>query len=150
MSVLAIAKKQREHPGSSVQIREIASAHNLPQEYIGKLLTILVKARILNSGRGREGGFTLRLRSSEISILDIMEAVDGPVEANTLIGHSDGQVSAIIETTFTTALDKLRESLKNRTIEMLLREMGDKGHARGSTHADEAIAEDQSGQITTL
>lgn len=125
MAVLAIARQQSENPGGSVQIREIAAAHSLPQEYIGKLLTILVKARILNSGRGREGGFTLRRRASEISILDIVEAVDGPIEADNLIGRSDGQISNSIGQMFSTAVDNLRHMLKHRTIEQLLREMSD-------------------------
>ncbi len=123
MAVLAIARRQSENPGGSVQIREIAAAHALPQEYIAKLLTMLVKARILKSGRGREGGFTLRRRASEICILDIVEAVDGPLEADDLVGRADGHLGASVGTLFKTALDHLRASLKTRTIETLLHEM---------------------------
>ncbi len=123
MAVLAIARRQSENPGGSVQIREIAAAHGLPQEYIAKLLTILVKARILKSGRGREGGFVLRRRASEICILDIVEAVDGPLEADDLVGHADGYLGASVGTLFQTALGHLRASLKTKTVETLLHDM---------------------------
>lgn len=120
MAVLAIARRQTENPGGAVQIREIADAHGLPREYIAKLLTTLVKTHILRSGRGREGGFTLRRRASEISILDIVEAVDGPVEADDLLGRSDGQLGLGVHAAFRAALENLRRSLRTPTIDKLL------------------------------
>jgi len=122
LSVLAIARQQRQDPGGSVQIKEIAAEHDLPHDYIAKLLTMLVKARILNSGRGRDGGFTLRRRASEISVLDIVEAVDGPVETTDMLTATNGndEFREHVGGMFDRAMAKLREVLQERTIERLL------------------------------
>jgi Rrf2 family protein len=105
-----------------VQIKEIAAENDLPQEYIAKILTTLVKARILHSDRGRDGGFTLRRRASEISVLDIVEAVDGPMESTELIARgADVSTSRdAVHRMFNGALDELRRALRERHIEQML------------------------------
>lgn len=122
LAVLAIAQHQRRDPGGAVQIKEIASQYDLPPEYTAKLLTTLAKSRILVSLRGRDGGFALRRRASEISVLNIVEAVDGPLEAVDVCGPAgdrrDGRAS--VSTLFDTALTELRAMLEKRTIESLL------------------------------
>ena len=122
LAVLAIGRRQRQDPGGAVQIKEIVAEHDLPHEYIAKLLTMLVKARLLNSDRGRAGGFTLRRRASEISVLDIVEAVDGPMETDDLIANVGGnpEIRNNVGDMFNGAMGHLREVLKERTIERLL------------------------------
>jgi len=122
LSVLAIAKHQREDPGGTVQIKEIVAEHDLPREYVGRLLTQLVKTKILTSGRGRDGGFALRRRASEIPVLDIIEAVDGPLEADDLLNKlGSGNVARDnVKGMFKGAMETLRTELKESTIERLM------------------------------
>lgn len=122
LAVLAIAHHQRKDPGGVVQIKDIAAEFDLSQEYIAKLLTVLVKARILNSGRGRHGGFTLRQRASETTILDIVEAVDGPLETVNLLSRvgGDEQVRENVGAMFDGALEGLRRVLAARSIDQLM------------------------------
>ncbi len=122
LAVMAIARKQREDPGGSVQIKSIAAEYNLPHDYIAKLLTMMVKTRILKSDRGRDGGFTLRRRASEISILEVVEAVDGPMESDDLLGRVGGHetIHQNVEAMLDGALDTLKTILKERSVESLL------------------------------
>lgn len=122
LAVLAIARRQRRDPGGTIQIREIAAEFELPHEYIAKLLTVLVKARILKSDRGRDGGFSLRRRASELAVIDIIEAVDGPLETTGLLERvgGDERIRENVLVMFADALSSLRSALARHTIDELL------------------------------
>ncbi|MDD5459117.1 MAG: Rrf2 family transcriptional regulator [Phycisphaerae bacterium] len=71
-----IAKNQSD---GIVLSQVIAKAHSIPLEYLLKILQQLVRANVLRSKRGPRGGFLLAKPAKKISMLDIIEAVDGPV-----------------------------------------------------------------------
>jgi len=58
-------------------LREIAEKLNIPQPYLAKILQILSKKKILNSSKGPHGGFTLMVPAAELSMMDIIDAIDG-------------------------------------------------------------------------
>ena len=62
-----------------VQIREIANEHSIPQHYLEQLLVLLKRKGIVASFRGARGGYALASSPSEIRVLDILEALDGPL-----------------------------------------------------------------------
>lgn len=63
-------------PGASANSESIAQRTQVPQGYLSKVLRDLVVAGLITSQRGPHGGFSLVKGSSEISILDIVNAVD--------------------------------------------------------------------------
>ncbi len=63
-------------------VTEIAHAMQIPKSFLAKILQRLVRSHILASMRGVRGGFMLALKPSEISLLDIMESVQGPAGIN--------------------------------------------------------------------
>jgi Rrf2 family protein len=73
-AVLYIASRDVESP---VRGEDIAREEDLPQPFLSKILKILSSRNILHSVRGPGGGFRLARASSEISLLDIVEAIDG-------------------------------------------------------------------------
>jgi Rrf2 family protein len=58
---------------------EIASAEKIPSSFMAKILRCLVRGRLLNSARGVNGGFSLARPPEEITLLEIIEAVEGPI-----------------------------------------------------------------------
>ena len=52
----------------------------MPERFLLQILRSLVKRGILGSTRGADGGYLLRRQPAEISLLDVIEAVDGPLE----------------------------------------------------------------------
>ncbi len=54
----------------------IADATHLPRGYLSKIMRSLVRANLVRSYRGRNGGFVLARHPSTISVLDILNAVD--------------------------------------------------------------------------
>ena len=64
--------------GKYVLTREIAEKHNLSYHFLGKVLQILVKNRLLDSQKGRGGGFMLARPANEIFLIEVIDVVDGP------------------------------------------------------------------------
>jgi Rrf2 family protein len=60
----------------------IAKEYNIPLEYLLKIMQQLVRANLLRSKRGPRGGFSLARPVAKITMLDIIEAVDGPMDVS--------------------------------------------------------------------
>lgn len=64
-------------PGASVSAVQLAAHYDLPAPYLVKQLKSLVKAGVLSAATGPRGGFRLARPAQEITLLDVVEAVDG-------------------------------------------------------------------------
>ena len=62
-----------------VQIRVISARQNIPARYLEQIFQRLRRARIVASKRGPGGGYTLARPASEITLRQIVEAVEGPL-----------------------------------------------------------------------
>jgi Rrf2 family protein len=58
-------------------VRDLAELQGVPQEYLAKVFTKLAKARLVVATEGVRGGFKLGRPSDEITLLDIVTAIDG-------------------------------------------------------------------------
>ena len=63
-----------------VTAASIAKKYGIPSGYVATVVTQLVRANILNVRMGPRGGYKLIIPANKISMLDIIEAVDGPLE----------------------------------------------------------------------
>jgi Rrf2 family protein len=68
--------------GRVVPFREIARRMNVPQDFLAKILKQLVTRTLAVSTRGAHGGYRLARPAREISFLEVIEAVEGPVVVN--------------------------------------------------------------------
>ena len=68
----------RGTPASS-SAREIAEQYNIPIELMAKVLQRLVRGGLLASHQGTRGGYQLARMPSQISVADVIQAIDGPV-----------------------------------------------------------------------
>ncbi len=64
-------------PGASASATQLAQYYDLPAAYLVKQLKSLVKAGVLAASTGPRGGFRLAVPAAEITLLRIVEAVDG-------------------------------------------------------------------------
>lgn len=83
-ALLAVLDLAQSRGDGRVQLREIAQRQGLPEKYLEQLLRPLRSAGLVVSTRGSRGGYELARPPAEISLLDVLEAVDGP-----LADHSD-------------------------------------------------------------
>ncbi len=68
--------------GRVMPFREIARRMNVPQDFLAKILKQLVTRTLAVSTRGAHGGYRLARPAREISFLEVIEAVEGPVVVN--------------------------------------------------------------------
>lgn len=69
----------REHAGAPVSAEKLASADNIPGDYVSQLLVKLRRAGLVESRRGSAGGYALSKPAADIKLGDIVRAVDGEV-----------------------------------------------------------------------
>jgi Rrf2 family protein len=64
---------------SSCSAKDVAEAYRIPQEALAKILQRLVKAGLLHSQHGINGGYTLARDPKTISAFEVIQAIDGPL-----------------------------------------------------------------------
>ena len=80
-AMLDIAHQTAAEAGRA-RTHKIAQRQDIPPALLAKLVPLLVRAGLLNSQRGARGGLVLARRASEINMLEIVEAVEGPIAIN--------------------------------------------------------------------
>lgn len=78
-AVLYLAEQAK---GEVVEAQAIAQSQSIPMRFLLKIMPSLIKAGIVRSQRGVGGGYTLAKEPGEITLLDVIEAVEGPFYLN--------------------------------------------------------------------
>ena len=74
-----IAYLARKPPDSLVMASEIAASEDMPEYFFSKIFQSLAKSGLVNSFRGSNGGFALAKPAEEITMREVVEAVEGPL-----------------------------------------------------------------------
>jgi len=109
-AVAYMAIQKSEKPVAS---HLIAQDRGIPERFLLKVLKPLVSARVLHSIKGPNGGYRLARTPSDISMLEILEAVDGPIrgQAPFTEGKNDGNLNNKLETICKKSADAVRDQL---------------------------------------
>ena len=75
LAILALATHSDSAP---LRIRQIAEAHHIPERYLVQILLQLKGAGLVHSTRGAAGGYRLARAPAEISLAEVLKAIDGP------------------------------------------------------------------------
>ncbi|MFC4348648.1 SUF system Fe-S cluster assembly regulator [Kordiimonas lipolytica] len=70
---------EMSHADARLSAQDLSGATSIPAPTVAKILNALGKAGLLASHRGLKGGFSLSKPADEISVADIIEAIDGPI-----------------------------------------------------------------------
>jgi Rrf2 family protein len=68
------------HSGEACSAPEIARRYNIPSELMAKVLQQLVRKELLQSHAGPHGGYVLARAPEEITIIQVLEALEGPLQ----------------------------------------------------------------------
>lgn len=78
--------------GQRAATSQIAKEQRIPPSFLAKIISQLSIAGLLQTSRGARGGVTLAKSPQEITLLDVVEAIDGPIALNECV-HDDGACS---------------------------------------------------------
>ena len=66
----------------------VAKEQRIPPSFLAKIISQLSIAGLLHTSRGAHGGVTLAREPQEISLLEVVEAIDGPIQLNECAGDN--------------------------------------------------------------
>ncbi len=69
-------------PSQRAATSQIAQEQHIPPSFLAKIISQLSIAGLLQTSRGARGGVTLARRPEEITLLEVVEAIDGPILLN--------------------------------------------------------------------
>jgi Rrf2 family protein len=80
-AVSALAELARHGAGGPVPINEIARRREIPVQFLESLFGTLRRAGVLQSQRGAKGGYSFARPPDEVTVLEVVEALDGELGA---------------------------------------------------------------------
>ncbi|MFH1615425.1 MAG: Rrf2 family transcriptional regulator [Planctomycetota bacterium] len=86
-ALVAVGYIAQYYKDGAVLAARISKEYDIPLEYLLKILQQLVRANVLRSKRGPRGGFFLARPAENITMLEIIEAVDGPMVTSMHLGE---------------------------------------------------------------
>ena len=105
----------------------LAEATQVPPEFLGKVLQSLSRAGLITSQRGVHGGFALARSRDTISMLRVIEAIEGPLRLNACLldePQCDRRTFCAAHRVWHEAQDALQRILGSVTVGSLARESG--------------------------
>ena len=116
--VRAMIDLARHHTGQPIARNEIASRRQIPEAYLDQLLGLLRRAGFIKSVRGPGGGHILAREGEEITLLSLLETLEGSLEPiSSLNNDLDVTGQAWI---WNEIYDRMRESLESVTLSQLV------------------------------
>lgn len=87
-AVRAMAYLAHLGPNQRAATGQIAQEKSIPPSFLAKIVSQLSIAGLLQTSRGARGGVSLAKPADAISLLDVVEAIDGPILLNDCVGES--------------------------------------------------------------
>ena len=121
-ALVAIARAE-----GPMRTEELAAQEGVPVAFLHKALTDLANAGVLDGQRGRAGGFTLARPADEITVLEAIEIMQGPVAVSRCLLGDDAcprQESCGLRWAWEMVQQKIASFLRGLTVEDLVRSLG--------------------------
>ena len=117
LAVIDLALHSLEAP---VQSAQIAERQNIPKQYLDQLLLYLKKAGLVESSRGRQGGYQLARSASHINLLQVVRALEGSIDSNDVFmreGPNQDPTRKILRDLWSELFEHASEVLRTTTVE---------------------------------
>jgi Rrf2 family protein len=109
-----------EHEDKEViHISDIARSKKIPQKFLEIIMLDLKKFNILGSKRGKEGGYYLRKRSDEVSILEIVRMMDGAIAMLPCVSINFHESCGLCENEAECSIKRIFSRVRDETLNIL-------------------------------
>jgi Rrf2 family protein len=132
--LMAMKHLAERAPDGACSAKDVADAYGIPQEALAKILQRLVKAGLLHSQHGMNGGYTLARDPGKISAFEVIRAIDGPLfitSCNTVRGECDQTDRCTIRE----PLRRVNESIEQVLRRISISEMKEETHSHQEPEA---------------
>jgi Rrf2 family protein len=122
--------------GASAQIKDIAERQSIPARFLEQIFQDLRRAGLVSSKRGPRGGYQLTRATREISLGDVVRALEGPITvydpSEDLQEGGDAPSIAVTEAAFRDLSDRISACFDEVTLEDLCERAQKQGVRRGT------------------
>ncbi|MEG2353210.1 MAG: Rrf2 family transcriptional regulator [Clostridium sp.] len=119
--VKAMVELAIHYGNDPISIKVISQRQNISESYLEQLFATLRKVGLIKSIRGAQGGYVLNRKPEEITIYDIIEVLEGPIEISTCLTENYCGNSAECPTRLLWI--KIKESIDSVTRSVTLQDM---------------------------
>jgi Rrf2 family protein len=115
-AMLSMASKPK---GTVFTILDVATEGDIPLPFLRKIVPLLTRSGYLHSSRGIGGGISLAKEADKITLLDVVEAIEGPMMLNNCLFEPQmchRQPHCAVHLVWREAQDKLKETLGKYSI----------------------------------
>lgn len=113
-------------PGERATRDELAASGEVPEHFLSKILQTLTRGSLISSHRGASGGFALARAPKAITLLDVVEVMEGPLQLNACTGADVGCSRATkcsVHPVWVEAQEALTSVLRSARLDRLAREI---------------------------
>lgn len=137
---LIAMKHLAEHAESgAVSAKEIAEAQRIPAELLAKILQKLVRAKLLVSLQGTNGGYKLARDSRTISAFDVIKAIEGPLFITSCLTHK-GACEQTARCTVREPLQKVSQAIEEVLSKVTIFELAQNNGECAETVSSELVS----------
>lgn len=79
-AVAALLDLADAYQSGPLQTREISGRHRIPQHYLEQILAAVKRSALVKSYRGAQGGYELARHPDDVALVDVLEAIEGPLQ----------------------------------------------------------------------
>jgi Rrf2 family protein len=123
LHALAILAAQKN--GTSMASHLIARSEGIPEKFLLKILNPLARAGVLRSIKGPHGGYWLARPASEVTVLEVVEAVDGPIRGQ--VPPIEGKGDPALHKRITEVYQKVAEQARRQLTRITIADLARKG-----------------------
>ena len=122
--LMAMKHLAERAPAGACSAKDVADAYSIPPEVMAKILQRLVKAGLLHSQHGTNGGYTLARDAQKISAFEVIRAIDGPLFITSCITVR-GECDQTERCTIREPLRRVNQSIEDVLRQIRISEMKD-------------------------
>jgi Rrf2 family protein len=112
----------RHRNGKHIATSQVAKEQSIPSSFLPKIISQLSVAGLLNATRGARGGITLAREPQQITLMEVIEAIDGPIQLNSCVEAKGGcalEGNCALQSVWCDAQNELITKLRNTNFAQL-------------------------------
>ncbi len=124
-AIRAMLHLARNHRGDPILLADLAQATNAPANYLSNVFQTLSRFSLVRSHRGALRGYSLAREPKEISLLDVVEALEGPLVLTCCMNDPENcpmSQGCLVTKVFNDLRSMIRKKLESQTLALLTRQ----------------------------
>jgi FeS assembly SUF system regulator len=126
-AIVVLTQLSQEGEGTAKSAPQLSEQTGIPEPTVSKVLKTLAREKLVESTRGAAGGYRLAKRAQDLSLCDIIEAVEGPIAIASCVDKAEEHCSAESRCPSRGKWNPVNHAIRSALQELKLSDMGGRG-----------------------